>query len=112
MNDMNKLLKLRSQLTRRLLNYREMLPGSFVERYMTCGQPKCACKSKGRLHRAHYLSYRSQGKTLSRSIPKRYVSEVKRQVQLNKEFKKIVDQIHAINVEILLHNLKKKEGEK
>ena len=112
MIDMNKLLKQRSQLTRMLLNYREMLPGSFVERYMKCGQPKCTCKSKGRLHKAHYLSYRSQGKTLSKSIAKRYVSEVKRQVQLNKEFKKIVEQIHAINVEILIYNLKKKGCEK
>lgn len=112
MEDINKLLKKRGQLTRSLLNYREMLPGSYVERYLTCGQPNCTCKSEGRLHKAYYLSYRSKGKTIGKSIPKRHAAEVKRLVQLKKEFNAIVEEIHKINVEILLENLKKKGGEK
>jgi hypothetical protein len=36
-------LELRGKLIRSLGAYREMLPGSFVERMHACGRPTCHC---------------------------------------------------------------------
>jgi len=101
------LLKERSQLNRTLNQFREMLPGSFINRKLTCGNPTCACMREGKLHTAYQLTYRYKGKTRSKMIPKDYTDMVQAKVNLQKRFKEIVERIQEINLELLLMELKK-----
>lgn len=105
MKSTNVLLKERGRLTRKLLRFREMLPGSFSERKITCGKSNCACIRKGKLHTAYQFTYRSGGKTKNKMIPAQKVDEVRKRVALNKEFKELVARIHEINIAMLLDEL-------
>lgn len=109
MNQRNRMLKERGQLTRKLLRFREMLSGSFMERMLPCGKPNCRCKKvSGKLHKGFQLTYRSEGKTKTKMIPASKAEEVRKRVALNKEFKATVTRIQAINMELLLEELKQR----
>ena len=107
MKSTNILLKERGQLTRKFLRFRNMIPGSFSERKLTCGKPNCACMRKGNLHTAYQLTYRSGGRTMNKMIPASRAEEVRRRVALSKEFKALVARIHDINMFMLLEELKR-----
>jgi hypothetical protein len=109
MQDIQKLLKSRSALTRKLLRFREMLPGSFIERKLTCGKPNCACAVKNELHVAYQLTYRENNKTITKMIPADMTKEVKKKVELQKSFNDIVRQIQQINVKLLADSIVKRK---
>ncbi len=74
------LLKERNQLTRELLLFREMLPGSFSKRRITCEKSNFVCIKGGKLHKAYQLTYRFGGKTMVKMIPIHKAEEVERRV--------------------------------
>jgi hypothetical protein len=108
MDQLKALRKERGILMRRLLRYREMLPGSFVERRLTCGKPNCACVTRGQLHTAAQLTYRMAGKTTTKMIPTEYSDSVRKRVQMHREFQRIVERIVAINMQLMLELMEKK----
>lgn len=112
MNDIKKLLKTRSYLTRKLLLYREMLPGSFIERKITCGKKNCTCHINKELHTAYQLSYREDNKTISKMIPAESVDQVRKQIDQQKRFNSIVKKIQMINIQILLTTLQENRNNK
>ena len=112
----------RSQLYRRLFKIRDILPGSFSSRKIQCGKVNCSCNKEGkedkdgkggkggkgdksRWHTAYQHSYKIEEKQVTRNIPKQYARQVEKQVLDNKEFKKIMNQIHKINLEILFQQI-------
>ena len=101
----------RSQLFRRLLKYRDILPGSLVFRTARCGKSNCIChRDPGRLHTFYQYHYKIAGeKAVTKSIPKQHAPQVQRQVRSNKEFKKIMREIHKINLEILFDHMEKEK---
>ena len=99
----------RSALARRLLRYREMLPGSFSERRLTCGKPGCVCMREGKRHQAYQLTYRLQGKTFTKMIPRAQADDVRKKVALQKEFYGLVKRIQAINMRLYLEALAGRE---
>ncbi len=100
-NDNKTLIGKRSQLYRRLFKIRDILPGSFSNRRIQCGKVTCVCKKEGKRHTAYQYSYKIGKKQVTKNIPKQYARQVEKQVLANKEFKKIMNQIHNINLEIL-----------
>ena len=95
----------RSQLYRRLFKIRDILPGAFSCRKIQCGKINCICSKDGKLHRAYQYSYKIGEKQVTKNIPKQYARQVEKQVLANKEFKKIMTQIHKINLEILFQQI-------
>jgi hypothetical protein len=95
----------RSQLYRRLFKIRDILPGAFSCRKIQCGKVNCGCKKEGKRHTAYQYSYKIGEKQVTKNIPKQYARQVEKQVLANKEFKKILNQIHNINLEILFQQM-------
>jgi hypothetical protein len=105
MKSKNALLKTRGELTRKLLRFREMLPGSFIERQLTCGKQNCVCKTEGKKHTAWQITYRLQNKNTTKMVPRHKVEEVRKNILLQKNFNQIVKQIQEINIKLLMMEL-------
>ena len=103
----------RSQLFRRLLKYRDILPGSFSFRAARCGKSNCIChREQSRLHTFHQYHYKIEEKAVTKYIPKECAGQVERQVLANKEFKKIIKEIRKINLEMLFDQLERLKNKK
>lgn len=100
-------LDLRGRLVRRLGTLREMLPGSFVERFRKCGRPTCRCADGKQLHPEFLLSVQVNGKPKTFHIPVELVDEVRSKVELRKRFDEAASQIAHLN---LRRFLRRKEG--
>ena len=95
----------RSILYRKLFKMRVILPGALSERKILCGRANCICHREGKRHTAYQYSYKIGPKQVTRNIPKEYVAQLESQVQSNKEFKRIMKQIHEINLEMLFSEI-------
>jgi hypothetical protein len=104
-NHTKTLIGKRSQLYRRLFKIRDILPGAFSRREIQCGKVNCVCKKEAKRHNACQYSYKIGEKQVTKNIPKKYARQVEKQVLANKEFKKIMNQIHKINIEILFQQI-------
>ena len=106
-NVKKELIGQRSGLFRKLKNLRDILPGSFSTRKILCGKANCRCKRDGEGHIAYHYSYKidPEKKAFSKMIPKQFSNQVEKQVKMNKEFKKIMKEIHEINLKILFNEL-------
>ena len=80
----------------------EVLRGSLVERYVTCGNPACKC-SKGERHGPiWYLTVTlGRGRTTGGIIPEERVAEVRRWIDNYRKLKDQVEKISEINRELL-----------
>jgi hypothetical protein len=105
-------LESRDRLVRSLGSWREMLPGSFVERRRKCGKPNCRCASgePEHMHVQVLLSVLSQGKLQTFHIPAELVEEVRGKVELHKRFQQAEDAICGINLRRLLQSKQHKQG--
>jgi hypothetical protein len=101
--------KLTSSLRRRRTNLLRQLPpldatlrGSLIERYKRCGKPGCKC-AKGRGHGPkYYLSISRTGKHPQMDyVPQAYVEQVKQFLANHQLARAILDEICAINHELL-----------
>jgi len=95
-------LELRGKLIRGLGSLREMLPGSFVERQRSCGQPTCRCADGKLLHPQRQLSVLSDGKPKAHNVPARLVEQVRQQVELRRRFDEAAATICSINLKRFL----------
>jgi hypothetical protein len=105
-------LQLRGRLVRTLGALREMLPGSFVERYRPCGKPNCRCADGKRLHPQYQLSVLAEGKLKTYNVPASDAQEVRRRVDLHRRFQKAAAMITALNLRRWLRARKQTEQEK
>lgn len=95
-------LQLRGRLVRSLGALREMLPGSFVERFRQCGKPSCRCADGKQLHSQFQLSVLIDGKPKSFHVPARLAAQVRARVELRKRFELAAARIAEINLRRLL----------
>jgi hypothetical protein len=91
-------LDLRGRLIRSLGALREMLPGSFVERYRKCGKPNCRCADGKQLHSEFQISVLLEGKLKTFHIPAALAEEARRKVEMHKRFQEAVSTIGHINL--------------
>jgi gluconate kinase len=109
-------LELRGKLVRSLGLFREMLPGSFVERQRACGQPTCHCADGKRLHRQYQISLMVDGKSKTLNIPTRWVEAVREKIEMRQRCEAAAAIICSVNLKRFLqeklHEKKKKLQEK
>lgn len=100
-------LDLRGRLIRSLGALREMLPGSFVERKRTCGQPQCRCADGEHLHSQFQLSVLVEGKPKTFHIPAELAEQVRAKVEMRRRFERAAAAICRINLRRFLRQKEK-----
>lgn len=80
--------KNRQKLVMRLLDIGEMVRGSFCQIYVKCGKDNCWCKTgKGHLHQR--MSFREDGKSHQRAVPKEEYDWIEDMTNRFREFRKL-----------------------
>ncbi len=98
---MKRLLDRRRRVVARLPPFEGILRGSVVVRFLRCGKPTCHCVD-GEGHRATYLSVTLPGgRTEQISLPLDLVPLVEHQVANYRAWWNAIEEISAINREIL-----------
>jgi len=103
-------LQARGRLVRSLGALREMLPGSFVERWRQCGKPNCRCADGKNLHPQFQVSLLVDGKPRTFNVSAQLAEEVRKQVEMHKRFQRSEDAICQINLRRFLRRRQKKES--
>ena len=88
----------RGALIRRLLRYREMLPGSLVFTRTRCGKARCRCAQGGPLHPVCQLVARVGGRTRTIYIPEDLIPWVQERFRQHQAFLADAAQIGRINL--------------
>src|SRR2546422_8921396 len=95
-------LELRGQLIRSLGAWREMLPGSFVERKRACGRPNCHCADGKILHFQFQISVLVDGKPKALNIPAQLVAKVREKIEMSQRFDSAAATICGLNLKRFL----------
>jgi hypothetical protein len=92
----------RQGLAQQLPPVTEILRGSLVERYVTCGNPACKCAKGERHGPIWYLTVTlGPGRTTGGIIPTENVEEVRRWIENYHKLKDQLEKISEINRELL-----------
>jgi hypothetical protein len=91
----------------------EVMRGSLVERYVTCGNPACKCARGERHGPMWYLTVTlGRGRTTGGIIPAEQVTEVRGWIENYHKLKEHIEKISEINRELLrrerVHQRKRK----
>ena len=78
----------------------ELLIGSVVSYQMKCGKKNCKC-AQGERHICFYLSYKKQGKTVNRYLPKHLVEKARQMTDNYKQLKQVLTELSEVNLELL-----------
>ena len=111
------LRKRREGLTKVLPPLGEVLRGSLMERYLTCGNPDCKCARGERHGPVWYLSVTlDQAHRAGCTVPSDQVEQVRRWIENYHRVKESLEKISDINRELLRRdkakNKKRKNAEK
>ncbi len=108
---MRRLIERRTRLLQKLPPLDEVLRGSLVERAVRCGKSSCRC-ARGELHSAVFLSVTHRGgRTEQISVPRHVVAEVRNGIAVYSKWWEIVEQLSAINRDLLRHRRAQRGGE-
>lgn len=93
----------RKGLAQRLPPITEILRGSLLQRYVTCGNPACKCTVKGERHGPiWYLTVTlGPGRTSGGIVPEQRVAEVRGWIENYHKWKERLEKISDINRELL-----------
>jgi hypothetical protein len=107
---MESLLKRRQRLLAKLPALDEVLRGSIVERSIRCGKAQCRCAA-GELHTVVYLSVTHRGgRTEQISLPRELLPTVRDGVRIYQQWWEILEQVSAVNRELLRVRRAKRGG--
>jgi hypothetical protein len=88
------------ELVRRLKVPPDALPGSLALVRTRCGKPSCHCAS-GEGHPGWLLTFMVAGRKHVLRIPREWVEEVQARVDAGRAFKVAVDEVFAVNAQLL-----------
>jgi hypothetical protein len=92
----------RQGLAKQLPPVTDILRGSLVERYVTCGNPACKCAKGERHGPIWYLTVTlGRGRTTGGIIPEEKVAEVRGWIENYRKLKDHLEKISEINRELL-----------
>jgi hypothetical protein len=74
-----------------------MLPGSFVERQRSCGQPNCRCADGKHLHPQYQISILIDGKPKAINVPAAFAEQVRKKIAMHRRFEAAAAAICGIN---------------
>jgi hypothetical protein len=91
----------------------EVLRGSLMERYMTCGNPDCKCARGERHGPVWYLSVTlDQSHRTGRTVPPEQIDQVRRWIANYHQVKERLEKISDINRELLRRQKSKTKPKK
>jgi hypothetical protein len=97
----------REGLTKLLPPLAEILRGSLMQRYLTCGNPDCKCARGERHGPIWYLSVTlDQSRRSGRTVPPEQVEQVRRWIENYHQVKERLEKISDINRELLARQKK------
>lgn len=103
----------RQGLTKVLPPLGEVLRGSLMERYMTCGNSDCKCARGERHGPVWYLSVTlDQSHRTGRTVPPEQVDQVRRWIENYRQVKERLEKISDINRELLRRQKSKNKPKK
>ncbi len=89
----------------------EILRGSLIERYVTCGNPNCKCARGERHGPVWYLTVTlGPGRTTGGIIAREKLDQVRRWIANYQAFKEQLERISEINRELLRRERAQKRG--
>jgi len=107
------LRKRREGLTRLLPPLGEVLRGSLMERYLTCGKPDCRCARGERHGPVWYLSVTlDQAHRQGSTVPSHQLEPVRRWIENYHRVKERLEKISEINRELLRRDKGRKQPRK
>ena len=86
-----------------------MLPGSFVERKRSCGQPNCHCADGKRLHSQYQISVLIDGKPKALNVPAEWVEKVREKIEMRRRFEAAAATICRVNLKRFLKEEEKED---
>src|SRR5260370_33875038 len=95
-------LELRGKLVRSLGLFREMLPGSFVERQRARGRPTCHCADGKRLHVQYQISLLVDGKPKTLNVPAQWGARGRENIEMRRRFEAASATISIVNLQRFL----------
>jgi hypothetical protein len=103
----------RQGLTKLLPPIGEVLRGSLIERYLTCGHPDCKCARGERHGPVWYLSVTlNQSQRTGCTVPGDQVVQVRQWIENYRRVKESLEKISDINREMVLRRKKKAKKRK
>jgi hypothetical protein len=79
----------------------EGLAGSLALTHTRCGKDNCRC-AQGELHTAWRLTFVIDGKKRVERVPKEWVEEVRRLVEIGREFKEAMTAVFTANARLFV----------
>lgn len=112
--DVKQLENRKKELLESLNRLGDMRRGSLQERYIPCGKKGCRCTKPGnRGHGPNYsLTWKKEGKTITRYIGWEQVGQVREQIEERHEFQRICDELLRVSDELSDARLGKQEDAK
>lgn len=98
--------KNRQNILSEILSMKKMVWGSFCLIHVKCGNPNCQC-AKGKLHPHRRMSWRENGKSISRAVPKEeyaWIEEMTGNYRKVKELRRKLNEIHEEMNTLLDHS--------
>ena len=86
----------RDRIQQELVSVGDLRPGSLTRRFLQCGKPRCRCQRDGATGHGPYwsLTFKVQGKTVTRSIPKTAaVERTREQIAEHKRFRALAAEL-------------------
>jgi hypothetical protein len=91
--------KKRQSIMLELLSMNKMVWGSFCLIHVKCGTKGCQCAT-GKLHPHHRMSWRENGKDLSRAVPKEEYEWIEKMTGNYRKFKQLRKQLKELTGEM------------
>ena len=98
---MKDLKKKRDDLLNELRSFKQLLHGSWVERYSVCSRENCKCRRGEKHGPRRYLVINENGKQKQKYIPNSQVLAVKKGIEEYKQMQEIIMEITKINVQLI-----------
>ena len=99
LKNMQVLEKERQEVLSELFSMKKMVWGSFCLIHVKCGKAYCQC-AKGKLHPHQRMSWRENGKSISRAVPKEEHAWIEEMTENYRRFKELRRRLNAINEEM------------
>lgn len=88
--------KKRQKILSEIFSMKKMVWGSFCLIHVKCGNPNCQC-AKGKLHPHWRMSWRENGRAISRAVPKEEYAWIEEMTGNYRKVRELRRELNAIN---------------
>ena len=92
----------RDRIQQEFASLGDLRPGSLTRRFLQCGKPRCRCQRDGATGHGPYwsLTFKVQGKTVTRSIPKTAVERTRAQIAEHRRFRALAAELVEVSEQL------------